>query len=96
MKAIQTDMVVIGLEPTGLYQITKLSLPGPKAVVVDSLRQENNQCCQLPPDKPIYNIPAIANALDIATTAANLSSAIELPRVFNIFLHLSLAEVRKF
>ena len=56
---IQTDVVVVGAGPCGLFQVFELGLLGLKAEVVDSIRQPGGQCTELYPDKPIYDIPAI-------------------------------------
>lgn len=55
----QTDVVIVGAGPAGLFQAFELGLLGIKAHVVDSLRQVGGQCSELYPDKPIYDIPAI-------------------------------------
>ncbi len=62
MKAIQTDVVIIGAGPVGLFQVFELGLQGLKALVIDSLTQVGGQCIELYPDKPIYDIPAIPTA----------------------------------
>ncbi len=56
---IQTDVVIVGAGPCGLFQVFELGLLGLKAEVVDSIRQPGGQCSELYPDKPIYDIPAI-------------------------------------
>lgn len=56
---IQTDVVIVGAGPCGLFQVFELGLLGLKAEVVDSIRQPGGQCTELYPDKPIYDIPAI-------------------------------------
>lgn len=56
---INTDVVVIGAGPCGLFQVFELGLLGLKAEVVDSIRQPGGQCSELYPDKPIYDIPGI-------------------------------------
>lgn len=56
---IQTDVVIVGAGPCGLFQVFELGLLGLKAQVVDSIRQPGGQCTELYPDKPIYDIPAI-------------------------------------
>ncbi|MDD9799274.1 MAG: NAD(P)/FAD-dependent oxidoreductase [Gammaproteobacteria bacterium] len=58
-KAIQSDCVIIGAGPVGLFQVFELGLLGISAHLVDSLRQVGGQCSELYPDKPIYDIPAI-------------------------------------
>jgi len=56
---INTDVVIVGAGPCGLFQVFELGLLGLKAEVVDSIRQPGGQCTELYPDKPIYDIPAI-------------------------------------
>jgi len=56
---IQTDVVIVGAGPCGLFQVFELGLLGLKAEIVDSIRQPGGQCTELYPDKPIYDIPAI-------------------------------------
>ncbi len=55
----QTDAVIIGAGPVGLFQVFELGLLEIKAHVIDSLPEIGGQCIELYPDKPIYDIPAI-------------------------------------
>lgn len=57
--AIDTDVVIVGAGPVGLFQVFELGLLGLKAHIIDSLPQAGGQCIELYPDKPIYDIPAI-------------------------------------
>jgi thioredoxin reductase (NADPH) len=54
---INTDALIIGAGPSGLFQIFELGLLGVKADIIDSLPQPGGQCTELYPDKPIYDIP---------------------------------------
>ncbi|MGB5740703.1 MAG: NAD(P)/FAD-dependent oxidoreductase [Woeseia sp.] len=56
---INTDVVIVGAGPCGLFQVFELGLLGLKSVVVDSIPRPGGQCSELYPDKPIYDIPAI-------------------------------------
>lgn len=56
---IQTDVVIIGAGPCGLFQVFELGLLDLRAHVVDALPQVGGQCAELYPDKPIYDIPAL-------------------------------------
>ena len=58
-KVIETDAVIVGAGPCGLFQVFELGLQGIRAHVVDSMRVVGGQCAELYPDKPIYDIPAI-------------------------------------
>ena len=57
--AIDTDAVIIGAGPVGLFQVFELGLLEIKAHVIDTLPYPGGQCIELYPDKPIYDIPAI-------------------------------------
>ena len=56
---IETDAVIIGAGPVGLFQVFELGLLEMKAHVLDSLNHPGGQCVELYPDKPIYDIPAV-------------------------------------
>ncbi len=58
-EPIQTDAVIIGAGPVGLFQVFELGLLEIKAHVIDSLAYPGGQPIELYPDKPIYDIPAI-------------------------------------
>jgi len=57
--AIETDAVIVGGGPVGLFQVFELGLLEIKAHVIDSLKDVGGQCIELYPDKPIYDIPAV-------------------------------------
>ena len=56
---IETDAVIVGAGPVGLFQVFELGLLEIKAHVIDSLISVGGQCVELYPDKPIYDIPAV-------------------------------------
>ena len=56
---IETDAVIVGAGPVGLFQVFELGLLEIKAHVIDSLAYPGGQCIELYPDKPIYDIPAV-------------------------------------
>lgn len=56
---IETDAVIIGAGPVGLFQVFELGLLEIKAHIIDSLAAVGGQCVELYPDKPIYDIPAV-------------------------------------
>jgi len=58
-EPIQTEVVIVGAGPCGLFQVFELGLLGIGAHVVDSLTHPGGQCTELYPDKPIYDIPAL-------------------------------------
>jgi thioredoxin reductase (NADPH) len=59
VPAIQTECVIIGAGPVGLFAVFELGLLGMRSEVVDSLPHPGGQCTELYPDKPIYDIPAL-------------------------------------
>jgi thioredoxin reductase (NADPH) len=56
---IETDAVIVGAGPVGLFQVFELGLLEIKAHVIDTLGYPGGQCIELYPDKPIYDIPAV-------------------------------------
>jgi thioredoxin reductase (NADPH) len=56
---IETDAVIVGAGPVGLFQVFELGLLEIKVHVIDSLAYPGGQPVELYPDKPIYDIPAI-------------------------------------
>jgi thioredoxin reductase (NADPH) len=56
---IETDAVIIGAGPVGLFQVFELGLLEIKCHIIDSLAHAGGQCIELYPDKPIYDIPAV-------------------------------------
>lgn len=56
---IETDALIVGAGPCGLFQVFELGLLGIRSEIVDSLPAPGGQCTWLYPDKPIYDIPAV-------------------------------------
>lgn len=56
---IETDALVIGAGPVGLWQVFQLGLQDIRCHVVDALPHAGGQPGELYPDKPIYDIPGI-------------------------------------
>ena len=57
--AVETDAVIVGAGPVGLFQVFELGLLEIKSHIIDSLANAGGQCIELYPDKPIYDIPAV-------------------------------------
>ena len=55
----ETDVVIIGAGPSGLFNIFECGMLGLKCHIVDSLDHIGGQCIALYPEKPIYDIPAL-------------------------------------
>jgi thioredoxin reductase (NADPH) len=56
---IQTDVLIIGAGPCGLFAVFELGLLDIRAHLVDILDKAGGQCGELYPEKPIYDIPAL-------------------------------------
>jgi thioredoxin reductase (NADPH) len=54
---IETDVVIVGGGPIGLFAVFELGLLDLKAAVIDILDKPGGQCAELYPEKPIYDIP---------------------------------------
>jgi thioredoxin reductase (NADPH) len=55
----ETDALIIGAGPCGLFAVFQLGLLDIKAHVVDILDKVGGQCAELYPEKPIYDIPGL-------------------------------------
>lgn len=54
---IETDVLIVGAGPVGLFAVFELGLLDIKAHLVDILPKIGGQCAELYPEKPIYDIP---------------------------------------
>ena len=82
---IDTDVLIIGAGPTGLFCAHQLGIIGLKCEIVDNLDKIGGQCIELYPDKPIYDIPAIPECTGEELT----NNLIEQIKPFNFNFHLS-------
>src|SRR5215475_13665200 len=55
----QTDVIIVGAGPVGIFAVFELGLLDMKAHLVDILDRPGGQCAELYPEKPIYDIPGI-------------------------------------
>ncbi len=53
----ETDVIIIGGGPAGIFAVFELGILGLSAHVVDVLDRPGGQCAELYPEKPIYDIP---------------------------------------
>lgn len=58
-QVIETDVVIIGAGPVGLFAVFELGLLDMKAHLIDILDKPGGQCAELYPEKPIYDIPGM-------------------------------------
>ena len=81
---INTDVVIIGAGPTGLFCAHQLGIIGLKCEIIDNLDKIGGQCIELYPDKPIYDIPAISECTGEELT----NNLIKQIKPFNFNFHL--------
>ena len=55
---IQTDIIIIGAGPVGLFTVFEAGLLKLNCHLIDALPQPGGQCSEIYPKKPIYDIPA--------------------------------------
>jgi thioredoxin reductase (NADPH) len=60
---IQTDIIIIGAGPVGLFTVFEAGLLKLRCHLIDSLPQPGGQCSEIYPKKPIYDIPGFASVL---------------------------------
>lgn len=83
--AIETDVVIVGAGPIGLFAVFELGLLDLKAHLVDILDRPGGQCTELYPEKPIYDIPG----LPIVTGQELTDRLMEQIKPFGATFHLS-------
>jgi thioredoxin reductase (NADPH) len=84
-EAHQTDAVIIGAGPCGLFAVFELGLLGIKAHVIDIQDKPGGQCAELYPEKPILDIPGIP----VITGADLTMKLVEQIRPFGAVFHLN-------
>ncbi len=82
-ECIETDVVIIGAGPVGLFAVFELGLLDLKAHVIDILGKPGGQCSELYPEKPIYDVPA----LPVVTGQELTDRLMEQIRPFNAQFH---------
>jgi thioredoxin reductase (NADPH) len=84
-QAYETDVIIIGAGPVGLFAVFELGLLDLKAHIVDVLDRPGGQCAELYPEKPIYDIPG----LPIVTGQGLTDALLEQIAPFNPTFHLA-------
>ncbi len=84
VAVIETDALVIGAGPVGLFQVFQLGLLEVKAHVVDALPYAGGQCVELYGDKPIYDIPSV----DVCTGRELAERLLRQIAPFDVPMHL--------
>lgn len=83
--AHETDAIIIGAGPCGLFAVFELGLLGIKAHVIDIQDKPGGQCAELYPEKPILDIPGIP----VITGADLTTRLIEQIAPFGAVFHLN-------
>lgn len=60
---IETDILIIGAGPVGLFTVFEAGLLKLRCHLIDALPQAGGQCAEIYPKKPIYDIPAFPEIL---------------------------------
>jgi len=81
---IDTDVVIVGAGPCGLFAVFELGLLDIRTHVVDILDKLGGQCGELYPEKPIYDIPGLPIVTGKQLTASLLAQI----KPFNPEFHL--------
>jgi thioredoxin reductase (NADPH) len=63
LNMIETDILIIGAGPTGLFAVFEAGLLKLKCHILDALPQAGGQLSELYPKKPIYDIPGFPEVL---------------------------------
>ena len=84
MSKYETDIIIIGAGPVGLFAVFELGLLDMKCHLIDNLDKIGGQCSELYPEKPIYDIPS-----RVTISAQELvDDLMEQCRPFNPVFHL--------
>jgi len=75
-KSIETDIIIIGAGPVGLFAVFEAGLLKMRCQLVDVLSQPGGQLTEIYPKKPIYDIPGCPGVL-AADLVQNLLRQIE-------------------
>jgi thioredoxin reductase (NADPH) len=84
-EVIETDVVIVGAGPCGLFAVFELGLLDIRAHLVDILPKVGGQCAELYPEKPIYDIPGFP----VVTGQGLVDNLVEQVRPFGPVFHLN-------
>ena len=85
MNAKETDILIIGAGPVGLFTVFEAGLLGLNCILIDNLDKIGGQCSELYPEKPIYDIPGVPNQ----TAQEHVDALLEQIKPFNYEVFLS-------
>jgi len=84
-KNTETDILIIGAGPIGLFTVFEAGLLGLKCQIVDNLDKVGGQCSELYPDKPIYDIPGVPSQ----TADEHIKALLKQIEPFDYKIHLN-------
>ena len=84
-KKIESDILIIGAGPVGLFTVFEAGLLGLKCQIIDNLDKVGGQCTELYPDKPIFDIPGVPSQ----TAEEHIEALLEQIKPFDYGLHLN-------
>ena len=91
---IETDALIIGAGPVGIFQAFQLGLQEIGAHIVDALPYPGGQCIELYPDKPIYDIPGTPRCTGRELVANLLAQLAPFSPTFHLGQHISTLQVQ--
>lgn len=91
---IETDALIIGAGPVGIFQAFQLGLLEINAHIVDALPYPGGQCIELYPDKPIYDIPGTPRCTGRELVANLLAQLAPFAPTFHLGQHISTLQVQ--
>ncbi len=84
-KKVESDILIIGAGPVGLFTVFEAGLLGLNCQIIDNLDRVGGQCAELYPDKPIFDIPGVP----YQTAEEHISALLEQIKPFKYGLHLN-------
>ena len=81
----ETDIVIVGAGPVGLFTVFEAGLLGLDCILIDNLDKIVGQCSELYPEKPIYDIPGVPNQ----TAQEHVNALLEQIKPFNYEVFLN-------
>ena len=84
-KRVESDILIIGAGPVGLFTVFEAGLLGLNCQIIDNLDRVGGQCAELYPDKPIFDIPGVP----YQTAEEHIGALLEQIKPFKYALHLN-------
>ena len=81
----ETDILIVGAGPVGLFTVFEAGLLGLNCTLIDNLDKPGGQCAELYPEKPIYDIPGVPNQ----TGKEHIDSLLKQIEPFDYEVHLN-------